>query len=83
MSTQLPTDAESFARFLTEQIENGGADKSPEDLLRLWRVDHAAAIEDVRSGIKNIEAGRGVPFEEVDTAIRAEFGFYRTARCIL
>ena len=68
MSTQLPTDAEAFARFLTEQIENGSADKSPEELLRLWREDHAATIEDIRSGIKNMEAGRGVPFEEVSTS---------------
>ncbi len=75
MSTQLPSDAQAFACFLNEQIENGGADKSPEELLRLWREDHAAAIEDIRSGIKNMEAGRGVPFEEVDPAIRAEFGF--------
>ena len=75
MSTQLPTDAQAFASFLNAQIENGDADKSPEELLRLWRDDCAGAIEDVRSGIKNMEAGRGIPFEEVDNAIRAEFGF--------
>ena len=57
MATQLPTDAEAFARFLTEQIANGGAEQSPEELLRIWRREHAEAIEDVRQGYKNMEAG--------------------------
>ena len=73
MTTQLPTDAEAFARFLTEQIANGGSDKSPEELLQVWRQEHAEAIEDIRQGYKNMEAGLGRPLREVDADIRAKF----------
>jgi len=75
MTTHLPTDAEAFARFLNAQIGTGGTDKSPEELLRIWREVHAEAIEEVRQGIRNLDAGLGKPFEEVDLAIREEFGF--------
>ena len=75
MTSQLPTDAEAFAQFLNAQIGTGKTNESPEELLRIWREDHADAIEDVRQGIQNMDAGRGQPFEEVDLAIRDEFGF--------
>lgn len=73
MTTQLPTDAEAFSQFLTEQIANGGAEKSPEELLQIWRQEHAEAIEDVCQGYKNMEAGLGRPLREVDADIRAKF----------
>ena len=75
MTAQLPTDAEAFAKFLNAQIGTGKTDASPEELLRIWREDHADAIEDVRQGIQNMDAGLGRPFDEVDHAIRDEFGF--------
>jgi hypothetical protein len=75
VTAQLPTDAEAFARFLNAQIETGVTDKSPEELLRIWREDHAEAIEEVRQGIQNMDAGLGRSFDEVDREIRDEFGF--------
>ncbi len=75
MSTDLPTDAEAFSDFLNQQIATGGRDLSPEELLKVWRTEHAEATEDIRQGIKNMEAGRGIPFGEVDLRIREEFGF--------
>ena len=75
MTTQLPTDAEAFAKFLNAQIGTGKTDESPEELLRVWREDHADAIEDVRQGIQNMDAGLGRPLDEVDREIRDEFGF--------
>ena len=79
MSTQLPTDAKAFLHFLTEQVENGDADKSPEELLQIWRAEHAGAIEDVRQGINNMEAGLGRPFEEVDAEIREKYNIPKDA----
>ena len=75
MPTQTPTDTEAFLVFLADEVENGGADKSPEELLQTWRADHAGAIEDIRQGIQDLEAGRFRPFEEVDAEIRKKFGF--------
>ena len=74
MTAQLPTDAEAFAKFLNAQIGTGKTDESPEELLRVWREDHADAIEDVRQGIQNMDAGLGRPLDEVDREIRDEFG---------
>ena len=79
MPTQLPTDAQAFLHFLTEQVGNGGADKSPEELLQIWRAEHAGAIDDVRRGIQNMEAGMGRPFEEVDAGLRAKHNIPKDA----
>lgn len=75
MSTQLPTDAEAFYCFLGEQIQNGGREKSPEALLSYWRHRRAQAIEDIQQGMRDWEAGRYRPIEEVDAYIRDQLGF--------
>lgn len=77
MEANTPTDAEAFLSFLTYEVKNGGADKSPEELLHLWRAEHAATIEDIRQGIRDFEAGHFRPFDEVDAEIREKFGFPR------
>lgn len=74
MATQLPTDAECFHDFLGTQIENGGRELSPEELLAYWRQEHAEAVEDIRQGLRNMEAGLGRPFEEVDAEMRKKYG---------
>ena len=73
MTTQLPTDAQAFAQFLNEQIANGGAEKSPEELLQIWRHEHAQTIDDIRQAHKNMEAGLGRPLREADAEIRAKY----------
>lgn len=75
MPTQLPTDTEAFLVFLANEVKNGGADKSPEELLQLWRAEHASAIEDIRQSIADLESGHFRPFAEVDAEIRKKFGF--------
>ncbi|MEX2171546.1 MAG: hypothetical protein WD851_19665 [Pirellulales bacterium] len=74
MATQLPTDAEVFYDFLGHQIENGGRENSPEELLAYWRQEHAEAVEDIRQGLRNMEAGLGRPFEEVDAEMWKKYG---------
>ncbi len=75
MEANTPTDAEAFLSFLNYEVKNGGANKSPEDLLHLWRTEHAEAVEDIRQGIRDFEAGRLRPFDEVDAEIREKLGF--------
>ncbi len=75
MATETPTDTEAFLVFLADEVKNGGAHKSPEELLQTWRATHADAIDDIRQGIQDLEAGSFRPFEEVDAEIRKEFGF--------
>lgn len=74
MATQLPTDLEVFHDFLGQQIENGGRELSPEELLAYWRQEHAEAVEDIRQGIKDLEEGRFRSFEEVDADMRRKYG---------
>ena len=38
MATQIPTELESFHRFLTEQLRSGGSDLSPEKSLEAFRA---------------------------------------------
>jgi hypothetical protein len=69
MSTEQLTDAEAFHRFLGEQLENGGRETSPEELLRLWRShddpEYAQAVAALREAISDLEAGdRGKPFDQ-------------------
>jgi hypothetical protein len=78
MPAQLPSDSEAFLHFLTEQMRNGGNTQSPEELLRVWRTEHAAAIEDIRDGIQNMEAGLGRPLEEADAEIREKHNIPET-----
>ena len=80
MSTDLPTDAESFALFLNAQLGTRKVTESPEELLRRWREEQADAISDVRRGIQNMNDGLGRPFDEVDREIRDEFGFAKHSR---
>lgn len=75
MSSETPTDAEAFLLFLADELRGGGADRSPEEILQMWRATHAEVIEDVRQGVRDFEAGRYRPFDEVDAAIRKKLGF--------
>ncbi len=81
MAAELPTDLESFRRFIDEQLVNGGDRLSPEEALRLWRgthptrEDHARNIEAVQEAIADMEAGdRGRPFDEFIEEFRKKHG---------
>ena len=74
VAATLPTDTEAFYTFLGHQIKNGGREISPEKLLEYWRQEHAEAVEDIRQGIRNMEAGLGVPFEQVKANMQRKYG---------
>lgn len=78
MATQQPSDAEVFQLFLAEQVATGGRAKSPEELVRLWReraAEKDQALEALREGIADMEAGRVHPFAAVNEEIRRKHGW--------
>lgn len=78
MATQNFTDAEIFQRFLAEQVATTGRDRSPEDLVRLWRQrqqEQAESLDALEEGIADVEAGRVHPFHEVNDEIRRKHGW--------
>lgn len=71
MAVELKDDLESFHRFVEEQLNNGGAKLSPEQVLAIWR-ERLETIESVRCGIEDVEAGRTRPAEDVIQELRDE-----------
>ena len=71
MPVEVKNDLESFHRFVEEQLKNEGAKLSPEQALAMWR-ERLDAIESVRRGLDDIEAGRTRPADEVLTDLREE-----------
>ncbi len=69
-----------FHRFAEDKLRRGEA-QSLEELFELWRIEHptddeeADVHEAIREGLKDIEAGRYRPAEEVFAEIRAKYGF--------
>jgi hypothetical protein len=74
-------EVQQFARFATEQLSNGGADLSIEELLDLWRMwnptdeVYAANVAAIAASIEDFERGeRGTPFDPHSTELRRELG---------
>jgi hypothetical protein len=73
----MASDLQRFRDFLNEQLNNGGADLSPEEILDLWRVENplpaelAASVADLKEAIAEMEAGiPGRPAKEVSAEVR-------------
>lgn len=78
MSTQDSTDTQAFFDFLAVQINSDAKHKSPEELLQEWRAERREfeeTVADIELAIPDMEAGRGIPLEQVVREIRDEFGF--------
>jgi hypothetical protein len=71
------SELERFRDFLDEQLNNGGADLLPEDIVDLWRMEHplpaqlAASVADLKEAVAEMEAGaEGRPAKEMSAEIR-------------
>ena len=71
MSVQVKNDLESFHRFVVEQLANGGAQFSPEQVLVMWR-ERLETIESIQHGLADIDAGRTRPADELFEELRNE-----------
>lgn len=81
MVPPLLDELRSFQAFLARKIEERDAETlSPEECLDLWRLEHPApeehedAIQAIREGLKDIDEGRTMPFDDFDRAFRARNG---------
>jgi hypothetical protein len=81
MATELKTELHDFHEFVGEQLRNGGAGLSPEEVLGEFRMfhptpeQHAANVEAVKEALRDMENGdRGRPVADVLREIREELG---------
>jgi hypothetical protein len=70
------TQIDSFHRFASEKIANGGADLSWDELFIQWQSDceRDEINTAIREGLADVEAGRCLPAAEAMEEIRKEFG---------
>ena len=73
MTAQTPTEAEAFHAFLTRQLSGVGREKTPEELVQLWRTEYNEAVNDIRLGMLELEAGKVRPLREADAEIRQKY----------
>ena len=68
-----PQELESFTRFATENLNNGGAD-SVLELAKDWtdkqRTEDLASIQ---RGVADADAGRMKSVDEIDSQLRAKY----------
>jgi hypothetical protein len=81
MATELRTELQEFQEFVTDQLRNGGAELTPEEVLGEYRMfhptpeQHAANVEAVKEALRDMENGdRGRPVEDVLRELREELG---------
>lgn len=77
MPTITTEELRAFHRFLSDRLDAGGTDLSPEEALDEWRRLHPPALafdEDVaaiQEALDDVARGdRGVPLDEFDRAFR-------------
>jgi hypothetical protein len=78
MSVGSNSELSSFYRFVSERLQGGQDDVSPEEALDLWRTQYPAADEAddtvlaVREALQDMDRGdQGLPIEQFDRDFRA------------
>ena len=74
--TSAPTELEAFYSFVGQSLKQGEREAQPEAVLRKWRAEReqVEVCEDIRQGIADMEAGLGVPAEQVFSELRRKYG---------
>lgn len=69
-------ELDSFHRFASKKFDDRGAVPSLEELLALWRQDreYSETVEDVRQGVNDHHAGKGLSLAEAFQEIRTDLG---------
>ncbi|MBC8356867.1 MAG: type II toxin-antitoxin system Phd/YefM family antitoxin [Planctomycetes bacterium] len=71
---------DSFHQFAAEQLDNGGADLTIDELFSRWRMDNPTPSERdevnaiIRRGLEDIAAGRSRDADEVTEELRVKHG---------
>lgn len=81
MSTDVRLELREFHQFLSEQLANGDAVVSPEEVLDQWRTVHpceevfAEDVAAVQEALDDMAAGDvGLPLDEFDRQFRRRHG---------
>ena len=70
---------DSFHRFASEKMSNGGANMTMQEILQLWSLENPTDQERaevnaiIRQGDEDIAAGRGRPVDEVNEELRRKY----------
>jgi hypothetical protein len=70
---------DSFHRFASDRIANGGADLSFQEIVALWKLDNpsdeerAEVIAAINQGVKDIESGNHRPADEFMDEMRRKY----------
>ena len=72
-------ELERFHEFATQQLDNGGAQSSLEELVNLWRKqrERAETVDDIRQGSEDYRAGNGQPLTEALDEVRRDLGLLK------
>ena len=66
MAAQLPNELESFHQFLTEQLQHGAGELSPEESVKAFRAyqrDRERCREDIRPALERSLRGESEPLD--------------------
>lgn len=70
---------DSFHRFASDRISNGGPEMTMQELLQLWTLENPTDQERaevnaiIRQGDEDIAAGRGRSIDEVNEELRRKY----------
>ncbi|MCG8449994.1 MAG: hypothetical protein MI725_10515 [Pirellulales bacterium] len=72
MSTGNTSEVQAFYSFLEQRLNAGGVLGTPEQLLKDWRAnrEYQETVDDVRQGVADYEAGKGVSAEVAFSNVR-------------
>ncbi len=77
--SETPSDLATFHHFIAEQLADG-AELTPEECLRVWRVEHPSqedlnqSVAAVRRALAQAERGEGKVLDDFDRDFRASRG---------
>ena len=77
--SDIPSELAAFHRFIEEQLA-GGAELTPEECLRVWRVEHPndeeleESVAAVERALAQTERGEGKRLGDFDRDFRARHG---------
>lgn len=72
----IQTELRDFVQFASQRVTRGEQCSSLEELVQQWRSDseYAAAVADVKHGMKADAAGKAQPVHEAFAEVRNELG---------
>ena len=82
MATDSSNELSAFVQFLTNRLDAGRTDLSPEEALDNWREQHPAeqdyaeSVAAIRAALADMDAGdTGIPLEQFDRELRERHNF--------